>query len=77
MARGNSTNDGVLEHTTEKKTRKTPVPQGSDRITQGALKLPLEERVKLRNDLTDSIDNELKAMEDSYNSAKKLIAGQQ
>lgn len=60
-----------------KKERKSPVPQSGDRITQGALNLPLEERVKLRNVLTTSIDNELKSMEEKFNTAKKLIAGQQ
>lgn len=61
---------------TEKKPRKSPVPQDAARITAGALNLPLEEKVALRNSLTLSIDSELKEMESKYNQAKKLITGQ-
>lgn len=56
----------------EKKTRKSPVPQDGKRITEGALKLPLQERVALRNELTISIDAELKTLEETWNAAKKL-----
>lgn len=59
-----------------KKERKQRVPQDAARITKGALNLPLEEKVALRNSLTDSIDRELKEMESKFNEAKKLINGQ-
>lgn len=58
-----------------KKTRKSPVPQSVGRIIEGALKLPLASRVNLRNELTTSIDAELKKMETDFNEAKKLIGG--
>lgn len=57
------------------KKRKSPVPQSGDRITEGALKLPLKERVALKNMLSSSIENELKNMETDFNEAKKLIGG--
>jgi hypothetical protein len=47
--------------TTEKKPRKSPVPANAERITEGALKLPLEERIDLNKILSDSIKNEMEA----------------
>ena len=61
----------------EKKTRKSPVPQDAGRILAGALKLSFNDRVSLRDELTASIEEELKAMEDKFNSAKKLLNGKQ
>ena len=58
----------------EKKTRK---PKSYDNIANGAMKLSLEDKVSLRNCLTESIDQELKKMENDFNVAKKLITGQQ
>ena len=58
-----------------KKARKSPVPQNGDRIREGALKLPLDKKVLLRNELTLSIDQELSDMEEKFNQAKKLIGG--
>lgn len=57
-----------------KKTRKTPVPAGYGRIVSGALNLSLEERVELRNELSRSIDNEIKEMEQRFNAAKLIVA---
>lgn len=57
-----------------KKERQSPIPKDAKRITEGALKLPLNERVAIRNLLTVSINNELKDMEEKWNQAKKLIA---
>lgn len=56
----------------EKKQRKSPVPQDYTRIAQGALSQPLQKRVELRNDLTLSINAELKELEETWNAAKKL-----
>ena len=55
------------------KQRATPVPKDGKRITEGALKLPLDQRVALRNTLTTSIDNELAVLEREWNEAKKLV----
>jgi hypothetical protein len=59
------------------KKRKSPVPANSDRITEGALKLPLEKRVILRNDISASIERELKEMESNFEKAKALLNGKQ
>lgn len=59
----------------EKKSRKSPVPQGWERISQGALKLQLKERVDLRNALSSSIEKELAEMEQSLTDAKALLNG--
>lgn len=58
-----------------KKARKSPVPQDAKRITEGALKLPLRERVELKKLLSISIDNEITGMETDFMEAKKLIGG--
>lgn len=47
--------------TTEKKTRKSPVPANADRIKEGALKLPIEERIDLSKALSISIEEEMAA----------------
>lgn len=56
-----------------KKTRAASVPKDGTRITEGALKLPLRERVALRDKLTSSIDNEITQMGEDYNAAKTLV----
>lgn len=60
---------------TGKKARKSPVPQDAKRITEGALKLPLRERVELKKLLSISIDHEITGMETDLGEAKKLIGG--
>lgn len=57
----------------EKKARKSPVPANPERITEGALKLPLKERVDLKNALTESITRELQDMENSLLKAKEML----
>jgi len=59
----------------EKKTRKSPVPQNFDRITQGALKLPLKERVDLKNALSASIEKELADLEEILKVSRNLANG--
>lgn len=66
----------ITAETNLKKERATPVPKNAHRILEGALRLPLFSRIAIRNDLTTSIDNELKKLETDYNEAKKLITGQ-
>lgn len=56
-----------------KKERATPIPKDGKRITEGALKLPLDQRVALRNELTKSIDEDLDDLEFRFNEAKKLV----
>lgn len=51
--------DFANKDTPKLKTRKSPVPQKVERITAGALKLELEERITLRDELTISIDEEM------------------
>lgn len=65
-----------------KKARKSPVPSNVERIFEGALKLPLEVRISLRDGLTDSINTEVNEMEldlhersEKWIQAKKLIGG--
>lgn len=65
------------ETTISKKTRKTPVPQQVDRITEGALRLELKDRVALKNVLSDSISKELEEMETNLQNAKKLMNGKE
>lgn len=61
----------------EKAQRKSPIPQDAGRILAGALKLELKDRVDIRNELTSSIDEELKDMEAKLNEARKMITSQQ
>lgn len=58
-----------------KKERNPPIPKDAKRITEGALKLPLRERVELKKLLSISIDNEITGMETDFMEAKKLIGG--
>lgn len=53
-----------------KKTRKSPVPTDPDIIFAGALKMNLDARIKLRNDLNESIAKEIEYMESQLNGAK-------
>ena len=58
--------------TTEKKVR---TPRQSESITKGAMKLSLEERVSLRDALTDSITAEVELLEQQFEKAKKISGG--
>lgn len=47
-------------------------PRSSDSITAGALKLPLADRVQLRNDLNESIKEEVAEKEADAQMAKEI-----
>jgi exoribonuclease R len=59
---------------TEVKTEKKPrVPRNFDTILAGAKSLTLKERVDLRNALTVTIDEEVKALRGAADEAAKLV----
>jgi hypothetical protein len=59
--------------TEDQKQQKTP--RTYDAIERGALSLGLSERVTLRNKLAESIDQELKELEEQLANAKKIVNG--
>jgi hypothetical protein len=62
--------------TKEKVYQKTTrTPKKPESIFKGALSLPLEDRVELRNQLTESIVAEVEALEAAAEKAKKLSNG--
>lgn len=58
-----------------KKVRKSPVPANFDRIMQGALNLPLKERVDIKNALSSSIDKELEQLENTLKESRNIVNG--
>ena len=50
-------------------------PRQPEAIHKAALLLPLADRVKLRNELTLSIDQEVKALEEAAVAAKAVANG--
>lgn len=59
----------------EKKTRKSPVPANADRITEGALKLPLEQRIDLNKTLSKSITEEMAAAKNKIEELQMKLNG--
>lgn len=59
----------------EKRTRKSPVPANYDRIMEGALRLPLKERVDIKNALAASIEKELVDLEEKLKQSRTLANG--
>lgn len=59
----------------EKKERKKPVPRNNEAIVQGALNLPLEDKVKLCKLLKEDIAGIAKAAQEAANTAKELVNG--
>ena len=57
---------------TDKKTR---TPKNAESITQGAMKLSLENKVALRNLLNDWIDSEVELRRQEYERAEKIAGG--
>jgi hypothetical protein len=55
--------------------KKQRTPKKPESIFKGALSLPLEDRVELRNQLTESIVAEVEALEAAAEKAKKLSNG--
>lgn len=55
--------------------KKTRTPKDYNAIEKGALNLSLQDRVNLRNNLSISVEAELKDMEEKYNAAKAMLAG--
>lgn len=64
----------TITATNGKKERAKPVPQNAERITAGALKLNLEERVKMVKILQAANESEVIEIEDSFNKAKALLS---
>lgn len=57
------------------KPKKTRTPKNAESILQGALKLILQERVAIVKTLKESIQNELKSIEESAAQAKNIVNG--
>lgn len=55
--------------------KKTRTPRTSESITNGALSLPLSERVALLKTLKESIDKEVKDLEAKATEAKNIVNG--
>lgn len=62
---------------TEVKEKKQRTPKDHNSIYRAALAMDLENRVELRNQLTDSIALEVEALELQFEKAKKLSNGKQ
>lgn len=59
-----------------KKLEKQPrIPRNYESIEKGALELELKDRVALRNNLTLSIDAELKEMKEKLQQAESIVNG--
>ena len=57
---------------TEIKTRKPLTPRNTESVTKGALALPLQERVTLRNKLSESIIAEVETLKAAATQAEKF-----
>lgn len=60
----------------EKKERKSPVPQIAERITAGAIKLPLSDRVIHLKKVQESISEELKQKQLDLDEATRIVNGE-
>lgn len=60
---------------TEKKPRSIRTPKSAEAITKGALALELADRVKLRDELTQSIDEEVDDLKLRATEAEKIANG--
>jgi hypothetical protein len=58
---------------TEKTEKKVRVARNSESILQGALKLPLQDRVNLCKDLKISIQKDVQRLTDDINKAHELV----
>lgn len=61
--------------TTEKKERQPRTPASYDSIERGALKLPIGDKVKLRNKLIDEIAKEVEQAKLTAENFQKLANG--
>ena len=57
---------------TEVKTRKPRTPRNTESVTKGALALPLQERVALRNKISESIIAEVETLKAEATQAEKF-----
>lgn len=64
----------TVENNKEKQTR---TPRDYSSIEKGALSLELKERVSLRDRLTQSINGEVKEMEEKLKAAKNIVNPQE
>lgn len=60
--------------TQESQGRKTRTPRTLESITAGALALPLEDRISLTRALQDSIEKEVKDLNEAAQNAAKLAS---
>lgn len=65
----------MINDVIEKLEKQSRVPRNGEAIEKGALALDLKERVDLRNKLTVSIDDELKAMKEKLKEAEGIVNG--
>lgn len=65
----------LTEETNGAKTRKKPVPQIAERITAGAIKLPLSDRVIHLKKVQESITEELKQKQLDLDEATRIVNG--
>lgn len=59
--------------TDETKPKTTRTPRTLESITKGALKLPLNDRAKLRDELNKSVETEVQALQDQAKAAAGLL----
>lgn len=52
--------------------KKTKTPRSLEAITKGALALPLSDRVKLKNLLAESVDQEVKDLKEKAANAEQI-----
>lgn len=64
-----------MAETKEKKPRKSPVPANAERITEGALKLPIDERIELNQKLSQSIKEEMEAAKVKFDQLQMKLNG--
>lgn len=66
----------TITATNGKKERAKPVPQKYEAIEAGALKLPLDQKVNLKNKLNAAITVEFNERKAEFEKAEKLINGE-
>lgn len=65
----------MIEDVVEKMEKKSRTPRNYESIEKGALELELKERVELKKRLSESIDTEVKEMEEKLKAAKEIVGG--
>ncbi len=60
---------------TEVKEKKTRTPKNANSIMQGAIKMSLADKVKLRDHLNDWIESEVELKKQEFEQAEKIANG--